>query len=329
MTERATTFQTVQVGLESTPGTAVAAGKLLQASDVALHIKNRGTAFRPAGQKFTTVVAPGAEWSEGKWAMPVVTYDEIVYWLSASHKKVTATSDTSTGKLWTIAPAYNDADTIASYTVEIGSSVRAHEAAYVIAPTFGMKWSRRDGVSAEGTLLGNALSDGITMTSTPTALAVVPVTGPQTSVYLADTMAGLDAASALTRALAVEYSMGDRFAALWPLRAADTNWVAHVETPPKCTMKLVAEADAAGMALLTQMRAGSSKYIRVQSVGATIESGKTYLLQVDACLKFAEDPDEFRDEDGVYAIGWNGEVCYDSTAGYAVQWKVRNTTAAL
>jgi len=328
MPERATTFQTVQVGLESAAGTPVAAGKLLQASDVSLNIKNKGNLFTPQGQKFATVAAPGKEWSEGKFSMPIATYDEIVYWLSASHKKVSSSADTSAGKLWTIAPAYNDADTIATYTVEVGSSVRAHKAAYVIAPEFKFHWDREK-VTCEGTLLGNALSDGITMTAGPSAIPIVPILPGQVSVYLADTMAGLAGATALTRALAVDYAMSDRFSTLWPLRAADTNWVAHVEKKPTVTMKLLMEADVTGMGLLTQMRAGSSKYIRVEAVGAEIETGKTYFLQLYAALKISKDPDEFKDEDGVYAIGWNFDVAYDATATYAVQWKVRNTTASL
>jgi hypothetical protein len=328
MPERATTFQTAQIGLESAAGTAVAAGKLLMASEVSLAIKNQAVAFRPGGQKFITTASPGKEWSTGKWSMGAVTYDEIVYWLSASHKKVTAASDTSLGKLWTIAPAYNDADTIATYTIEVGSGVRAHEAAYCIVPEFKMHWDR-DKVTADGTILGYALSDGITMTSTPSALPVVPVLPTQVSLYLADTMAGLAGATAIDRGFAVDYSLADRFGPVWPLKAAATNWPAHVETVPKATMKLLLAADATGMGLLTQMRAGSTKYLRVDAVGATIESGKTYQLELTAALKFTTDPDEFTDHEGVYAIAWNAEVAYDATATYAMQWKVRNTTAAL
>lgn len=329
MPERATTFQTVQIGLETTPGTAVAAGKLLQATELTLGIKNGTTKFRPSGQKFTTLVAPNTEWTEGSFKMAPPTFDEIVYWLAASHKKVTATADGTLPKLWTIAPAYNDADTIASYTVEQGSSVRAHKAAYLIAPEFAMKWSRKNGIEVSGKLLGNALTDGITMTSTPSAIAAVPMIGNQVDVKLADTMAGLDAASALDDALNVEYSLGDRFGPVWPLKSAATNWPAHVEKPPTATMKLLMKANATGMGLLTNMRAGSSKYIRLAVTGANIESGKPYLCQLDACVKVAGDPDEFKDEEGLYAIGWNLECAYDATAGYAMQWKVRNTLASL
>jgi hypothetical protein len=329
MTERATTFQTVQIGLESVAGTAVAAGKLLQASEVTLGIKNSTTKFRPGGQKFITVVAPNMEWAEGSYKMAPPTFDEIVYWLSASHKKVSPSTDGTLPKLWTIAPAYNDADTIATYTVEIGSSVRAHEAPYVIAPEFSMKWSRKNGIEVSGKLLANAITDGITMTSTPTAIATVPMVGNQVDVKLADTMAGLDGASALDRPLSAEYSLADRFGPVWPLKSAAANWPAHVETPPNATMKLLLEADSAGMGLLTQMRAGSSKYIRVSVTGANIESGKPYLCELSACVKVVGDPDEFKDEDGLYAIGWNLECAYDSTAGYAMQWKVRNLLASL
>lgn len=136
MPDRFGVNQVAQVGLESAMGTAVAASKLLQSSEIDLAIKHSGKGMRPTGGKFKTTVVYGKEWSEGTWKMPIVTYDEIVYWLSASHKKVTATADGATAKLWTIAPSQTDLDTIASYTVEVGASVRAHKFAYVIAPSF-------------------------------------------------------------------------------------------------------------------------------------------------------------------------------------------------
>lgn len=321
--------QVAQVGLESAMGTPVAAGKLLSASQIELNIKHAGRGMRPTGGKFKTTVVPGKEWSEGSWKMPIVTYDEIVYMLCASHKKVVATADGATAKLWTIAPAQTDLDTLASYTVEIGASVRAHKAAYVVMPSFKATFTR-DGVEAEGSLLGQALSDAITMTAGPTAIANVPVAGSQINFYLADSMAGLAGATALDRAFRVEYNLPERLKPFWPVKSAYTSFAAHGETAPDATVKVVMEADAAGMALLTNMRAGSTKWLRAAATGADITTGKPYLLQLDLAFKLEKDPDAFKDEDGgVYAIGWNAEVVYDPTAGYALQWLVRNTLAVL
>lgn len=185
-------------------------------------------------------------------------------------------------------------------------------------------------MEANGKLLGQSITDSVTMTSTPTAIPNIPVAGSQINFYLADTMAGLAGASALDRAFRVEYEMPDRFKPFWPVKSAYTSFAGHGEERPDATVKVVMEADAAGMGLLTNMRAGSTKYLRAAATGADITTGKPYLLQLDLAFKLEKAPDAFKDEDGgIYAIGWNAEVVYDATAGYAMQWLVRNTLAAL
>lgn len=326
--ERATVFQTVQVGLESTPGTGVAAGKVLQAVDLVAGIDGTFFKFTPRGQKFLTVVAPGKEWVTAKISGPA-TYNEIIYWLSSILVLVTPSSDTSNGKLWRITPAHNAADTRATFTVQQGSAVRAQEFEYGLVTEFGVEYDR-DKVEFSGTLLGQALKDGATMTGTPTAIAVMPVLPSEVSVYLADSAAGLAGASASTRVLKCGWKIGNRSAPLWTLNAAAADFAANVETKPDITAHLLVEADSNGMGLLTNMRAGSSKWLRIKAINSTeLDSGKPYLFQVDMCVKLSGKPKEFSDEDGVYAIDWNLEAAYDTTGAYAIQVLVRNALSAL
>lgn len=329
MPDRFGVNQVVQVGLESTVGTAVAAGKLLSSSEINLGVKFGARTIRPTGQRFATTVVPGKEWSEGDWKHGG-TFDEVAYWLCSALKKVTPTADGATAKLWTIPLDQTSDDAFASYTVEVGSSARAHKFAGVIANSLKAIFTR-DGAEFSGKLMGAAISDGITLTATPTAIPIVPIAGTQLNFYLADTMAGLAGASALDRAFRVEFDYPDRRDTFWPVKSALTSFAGYGEkkdvTP---TVKVLLEADAAGMALLTNMRAGSTKYLRVQATGAEITSGKPYLCQLDLATKLDKDPDPFTDADGgVYAIGWNGAVVFDATAGYSMQWLVRNTLAAL
>jgi len=328
MAERGTVNQSTQIGVEVTPGTAVATTKILRAIELSGGIKAENEVWRPLGSKYAAFVVPGKEWTEWKIGGRA-TYGEEVYLLSSILKTVTAGADGATAKLWTFAPALSAEDTVKTFTIEMGSSVRAHSFAYGLVTELGYKFSRT-GVERSGTLLGQRLSDGITMTTgnTPVETTPVPVAGTQISVYVADSWAGLAGASASTRVLEAEWKIASRFNPLWVLDASKSSWVAHVETAPKVTLNLSVEADAAGMAFLTLMRNATTKWARIKASGADIDSGKPYLFQIDGAYNVSE-PQEFSDQDGVYKIGWNLTAVYDSTAAKTYEVQVRNKLAAL
>jgi hypothetical protein len=328
MTERAVVNTTMQMGLETVPGTGVAAGKSLNAFSITPAVKFDITRFRALGNKYASVGVPGRQWVEAKIA-GVGTYGELIYLLSSVLVKVSPGTDGTT-KTWTLTPALSAPDTVATYTVEQGSSVRAHKFEYGLVTELGLKFSRQAGVEIDGSMLGEALQDGITMTGTPSAVesTPLPIAGDDISVYLADSWAGLAGASASTRVLTAEWRVANRFNTLWVLDASQTSFVAVVETAPTVSLKLKMEADSAGMALLTTMGAGTTKWARIKCTGAAIETGKYYTLQIDGAYVLGE-PSEFSDEDGVYAIEWNAEAIYDATAGKTIEAYMRNQVASL
>jgi hypothetical protein len=102
-----------------------------------------------------------------------------------------------------------------------------------------------------------------------------------------------------------------------------------VEAAPKGEASLTTEADAEGMALLTTLRSGATKFMRIKAVGDEIDIGlNNYLFQVDLALKVTK-PKEFKDEDGVFAIEWGFEICDDATWGKAMQVTMVNKLTAL
>lgn len=328
MAERATIAQVVQIGPEVTPGTGVAAGKMLGALELTGGIKAENKAFRPTGHKYASFVVPGKEWVEMKLSGQA-TYGEIVYPLCSILKNVSPTADGTLPKLWTFAPALSAEDTVKTYTVEQGSAVRAHKFTYGLVTEFGLKFTR-DGCEMSGTMIGQRITDAITLTSTPAAIEdpYFPIAGTQIDLKLADSWAGLTAASVFARMLSAEWKIAERFKPLWVLDSSKTSWVAHVETPPKVQLKILVEADATGMALLDLMRAGTGKWARIACTGALIEAGKNWSLQIDGAYNVLEAA-EWKDEDGVYAIEWTLEAVYDATATKTIEVIVRNKVASL
>lgn len=327
MAERATIFQTVQMGVESVPGTGVAANRKLSSLSLSPAIKIETNKYRAVGNKYPTVVTPGKEWVDAKLAGPL-TYDEIVYLLSSVAAYAAPVQQGATAAYkWTHTPALAAADTIRAFTVEQGSAERAHKFTHGMVNDLELSFSR-DALELSGMMIGQALQDGITMTAGPTVIPQVPVLPTQVNIKLADSQAGLSGASALTRALTASWALRNRYRPVFPLLSTSSSFVTYVEVEPELVCKLKLEADATGMGLLTQMRAGSSKWMQIKATGALIASTYYYDLQIEAALKVS-DVSEFSDEDGLFAIEWTFTGAYDSTWTKTTQIDVINTLTAL
>ena len=329
MPERTSITQVTQLGVEAVKGTGVACNKLLQAISIEPAIKADVKTFRPLGAKYATIAALGKEWVEAKISGDVACYNHLAYLLSGALAYADPAQQGATAAyLWTFTPAQSAEDTIKTYTIENGSSVRAGKFVYGLVRDLSLKFSR-EAISVEGAMLGQAYQDNSGLTGAPTAIPVQPILPTDLDVYLDDTSAGIGSTK-LTRALSGEFSLTDRFGPLWAINSAVDGYAAHVETAPKAQLKLLVEADASGMGLLTAMRAGDKRYVRVKAVGPLIADTYYYTLQLDVCGGVS-DVGEFSDEDGVYAIEWTFDIAYDSgwAGGRAMQVQLTNTLTAL
>ncbi len=325
MAERATIFQTVQIGVETVYGTGVAANRKLTGLSIEPSPRVEIETFRAAGMKFATVSALNKEWSEADLSGPI-TYTEMVYLLNSLLKAVTTPTGAGNAKTWAFDLSSSAADTVKSFTVEQGSSERAHSVAGGLVTGLSLEFSR-EGCELTGTMLAKALSDGITLTAAPTEVALKPVMATQVTVKTAATQAGLTAASALTRVLSCSWALTDRFAPLWALNASN-DFPATVEIEPTLECKIKLEADAAGMAYLTNLRAGSSVFVRIGATGEAISGGGNYSMTIDAACKVT-DVAPFEDSDGVFAVEYTLGGVHDATWGKATSITLINEMTAL
>jgi len=328
MTDRATIFQGIQLGVESTPGTGVAAGKQLLSLNLEPAIELETKTYRQVGQKFPTIVVPNKEWMSARLSGPV-TYGELVYLLCGIVKSVSPTSHGTSpiSYSWVFNPAQSAADTIKTFSIEQGNAVRAHKFYYGLITALNFSFSR-EAVELDGEMIAQRLQDAITMTATPTAVEVVPVLPTQGNLYLADTQAGLAGASALERGFNFTFNLGNRFAPIWPINTSYASFAGHVESEPTAEATLMLEADATGMGLLTQMRAGTTKWLRIKYEGATIESTYKYTLQLDVPLKISA-VNSLGDQEGVYAVEYTAQAVYDATWAKPFEFTVINQVSAL
>lgn len=325
MAENATLYQLTQIGVEVTPGTGVAATKRMTALSIEPGIRADVKTYRPTGYKFATVASLAKEWTEASLSGPL-TYTEIIYVLSSLLKTVTPTG--TTAKVWTFAPTSTATDTRKTYTVEHGSGERGMKFVHGLVTGLTMNFSREE-CTLTGTMLGKALQDNTALTSLTSAAEVplLPVMPTQVQIYLADTAAGLAGATALSRAFAGGFTLENTSGAVFPLNAS-SSFAATVDTEPRASGRLKAAVDSEGMALLTNLRAGSTKFMRIKAQGDLIAGSDYNTLQVDMATKVSN-VQQFSDEQGVYAVEWEFALVHDSTYGKALEIAVTNTLTSL
>src|SRR6266550_8779031 len=112
MPEVSELFNGVQIGAETTKGTGVAAGKLLN------YLNFQPTfwagdfnVMRPMGQKVASGVAPGYDYTTWAINSDVGSYSEYIYLFCSLMKNVTPTTVDTSAKLWTVSPTGRAEDT--------------------------------------------------------------------------------------------------------------------------------------------------------------------------------------------------------------------------
>ncbi len=328
MPARAQVYEIAQWGVESSPGTHVAANRKLDALSVAIRsAPNIGT-FRPEGSKFNTAALVGKESStlsiEG-----VACYRALAYLLSGVLNYPTPSQQGGTiAYKWAFQPATSAADTVKAYTIEKGSSVRAERVDYGLISGVSLSFNAKDdrvAVSAEG--IATERVDDITLTATPTVRQVIPITPLQVTIKLADAQANLAGASALTKVVSWNWSISGKVAPAFFAGSA-ASYAGYVENAPDMSGSLTLEADATAMAMLPIARAGTRYWMNVKFVGPLIAG--SYYNTFDLTMPFYfGDVGELGDSDGLVAVTFNMTNSNDSTWGKALTIDLTNDLSGL
>lgn len=330
MPERASVFEAISIGLETTPGAEVDAGKRLEAISLTINREGGIETFRPVGSKFTTLVTQGKEHTvagvEG-----VLDYANVVYPLAGLIAYGTA-NIAQVGTLaaydWTFEPDTDGPDTVATYTIEQGSSVRAHQFEYGQFTGFGFSFNAADSqIALSGEVIGTQLRDGITMTSTPTTVAAVPIHPNDFLVRLFTTQAGVGTATPLTRVLGMEWNYTGKYGPLFTV-GTENSFVAVVEQAAEVGGTLTLEADANGMGYLDEAQDGDLLWMKIEANGAAVVGTADYSMAITMPIYLTTLP-SLSDSDGVVAVQYGYTAAHDATWGKALSVTVRNGVSGL
>jgi hypothetical protein len=321
MSERASIHQSIQVGTETTAGVAVPASRRLAGVAVQLNPKAEVTTFKAGGSKYASTTAKSKEWSEGSIS-GVPTYTELALLLASNFGNATVVDNEDGTYTWSFQSQSHGADVVKHFTIEQGSTVRAHRAAGCVVSDLTLSFNRSGGTQeVTGSLFGQAITDGVTMTSNATELALDPITAEHVTVYLDATQAALGTTD-LDRAFSVQVAHTGRFSPVWALKAAAPSYVADVEGAPELKATVTLAADAQGMSLLTSLRLGATRWLRVEAANGA------NALTIDMPVRVSA-VNEFSDEGGVFAITFELTAIHDDAFGGSHSIELTNTIASL
>lgn len=337
---RQTVTQVQQIGVETTPGTAVAATRRLGSISLAPGVNAEADMFRPQGAKYATVQALNREWTEGD-VSGKPTYDEVIYPLAGVFgEPVTSQimdSATPTGAYQHVfTPSTDTPDEPVTFTLEQGDPTLAERVASLVFTGFSLDISRAE-VSQGGSFFAQAIEKGHTLTSGLDLPAdLVPILPGHFSLYAADDSTDFATGTKLLRVISANPNVGDKFLPAWFVNAALNSFGAVVEPSdgPTSDFGFTVEADAVGMGFLDQLRSGETLFFRLEATGgANIYNAGTQLnlkrkFIWDMAFK-VRDVDTWSDEDGIYAIPFTGQMAHDTTWGMSQRVTVVNTAATL
>lgn len=322
---RATVNRVVQVGVESVPGTPVAASKLLPSVSIDIGPRLTSKQYRAAGYKYNTVSRIHQQWGEGAISGPL-DYNQIL-WLLAS--LIHAPTPTTPGggvltREWVFNPNANSADVFKALTVESGDADAAQQSSYSVVRSLDLEWGLDD-VTVSGNMISRKPTT-VALTGSPTSIAQMPVSAREIDVYMDTTFAGIGTTK-ITDALSARLSIGNKFNPKWILNTANQSFKELVEVPVDLSFRFETEHNAQSRALFDDLTNNPTKYMRVKATGPIIEGALTYLFQTDIAVNISGT--EQTDVEGVWGYAYECSPKHDATMGRPFQITTRNVITAL
>lgn len=339
-----TALRRMQVGLESTRGTLVAANKrwagALQYSDVReAHMPEDEERNSLALLHRRTELAKHTELS----LTAAATYQALPDFLSMAIKgAITPTTPTNGVKtrLWTILPSLTASNAQDSFTVEYGDDQQEYECGHVMAEQLEFAGSMGEalqmtvGMFGQGTAKAT-FTGGLTkfyeQTSSGAGLTLEDISLQDFKIYVDSTWAGLGTTqkTAVLAGLSVRIPTG-----LTMIRYADgsKDFSTFGEQKRGAEVELTLRHNADGEAQYDNYVAGTLIFVRLIATGSEIEAvTPTYDNQftMDFAMRYTEAPQFFSDYNGHNTVVLTGRTFHDPTSDNDMNFVVQNEVSSL
>jgi len=306
-----------QIGIESVAGTGVTPTIHFAGLNIDLDTAAEFDEFKPMGQLVGSIVAPRREWATGSLS-GFPTYNELPYVLSNLFGAATITtpSGATLARQWVWTPSPTTPWTPKTWTIRRGvSGGTAEEANYGLLSGLNLGFSRTAAPTIGGDLFARRLdyTAAVVAATGVTTPSVQPILPDQIDLFMDTSGAGLGGTQ-LTRDFSFEWAISGLFGNIWPMNSSLTSFAAHSVQAPDASATLQLGNDSVGTGLITNLRAGSSTFVRLRARGLadSIESGQRYSLTIDTALKVMDAPSR-GDVEGLSTLEWSFRNVYDAT----------------
>lgn len=307
---RSTVNRVVQIGVEATKGTAVAASTQLPTMDLQLSRSIDVQQFRAQGYRIPTAAPIVHDLGGGSLAGPM-NFTEIVYPLSTIVTPV-ITHPGTLAYQWLFTYLASGANSFKTLTVQEGDSTAAVQMAYSLLTQWGLNYND-SGATISGTMIGRAPTTA-SLTGSPSAIAQLPGTARGVDIYM-DAIGGTIGTTKVASAKEASFGVSNLQAPNWVLNTTYQSFIDTVETVPTIDAMFTMEFDSQARTLYDAVVAASNpvKLMRFLITGPLIESSTFYTLKLDFAAQVIGT--EQRDVDGVWCYQFNLLPQYNSTFG--------------
>ena len=302
-------YNKLRFGIETTPGTGVAATYLPQSTKVAPPTPVvPGEVTDTSGGRVAVDVVNGKEASE--WSISGgLALADLAMWFSAAFGKVDIDSNVLVASL--------DQDVAYPYamTMEYGNSSTVDKAPNCRMMNLSLSLAPNQLGTFSGTLMGSTLQDG----ASPSSATALPqlMAGPKGhSLWISTTAAGLTTSGnqviASEGLLDLSFSVGPLHDPLYTI-SEDSAVTDFIEAKPSITANITMVRDSALMSdCMTQLRAGTLMYARILAKGPTVSSVQSLM---DIRFPFKWMSPGGTENQGKYARSLVMQALYDGSGG--------------
>lgn len=305
----------VQVAKETTPGTPVAASKLLPSMSITLTRELDVKQYRAMGFKAQTIAKIVKDFCSGKMTGPL-NYTELVYALATLVTPVITTPTNGIlTRQWVFTGLAVGADSFNALTIQEGDGTAALQASYGIFTEFGVD-IKLDSADISGSLIGQNLT-ATTLTGAPTSIVQKPI-GPREIDVFMDAEGGTIGTTKITDAIAASWKVTNKQAAKWVLNTSNASFKETIEVVPSFTGEIETEHNSQSRTLFASISALSNptQLIRIAATGPLIEAvtpNYFYSLNIDFPAQVIAT--EQTDSDGVWGYKYSFLPIYSSVFG--------------
>lgn len=267
----------------------------LRSSGVEINAEGNMSQFDPDGSKLSTQSNLNTEMTKVT-IKGVTDYNDILIWLHGVFKHVSSALVPTA----TLAYEHNfiyknwESNNVILYDIYSGSTDYAELTTNVKLSQFGIKLPRTGQQEISGAGIGDSIKDsindaGITFPTTDDVIPESPALAVQWACYLSDTKAGLNTANMLYSPFNMEVMLDSITNAMFGYNRT-TSPNEKMDSKPKTSFKLKLPINAESSALKQTMRKGETKWLRLQSIGNTIESNIKDKFEFDFAVKVSSVP---------------------------------------